>query len=698
MKYEQQLKSRMNPSWRLYYMAYGQLKQLLKQKSDHWLMQDEEEFEEIIGSELSKVCRFLHHQLDQIMEQTQLLEKQCHERTDISIGDSFTTQVTALVFDLNDTAQFLHTNRTAFDKMVKKHDRYTSFSFRTNYNRMVGTSSIDTYTQQLDTLMIRLCYLYDLGRQHQRTNLGHVDNNATVALDQQQQCTRFWIHPDNINEVKAICLFHLPMLSTMHRYDSAPPTAPDYSSKDANLINNVYLDNNNFDLYRERAELCNNSVNTSLSASEKDGSDYGDEVIRCRWFGQDTSTMHLERNHYHNKSQRFVLKGTPLSSCLSGGYHMGDKRTGLSDQDLPYHQVLESIRQRHLEPKCRITYQRTTFHQRESSLRLHVDTNIKLYKVSPDGANSYNSKKKQRKSQPDDDGVTSTMSFPYALLTIHYDDKHPGAALWLSQLLSSHLVYAVPHFSTFIHAIFLFYSDQLGTSFVTPWWMSLMGVDIRKLPCNRVGLTRSNSSQPLINGHRPTSFEGQPAIACNQHISISFTDTPTMDDDDNRQQSFSTGRSFGWWRRRGQHQEQHRYKHPQDSASDVSVAPPRQGKDDPPPQQTEQQQTDGTENILCQRTDLYHLVAVLRCSPDCGTQLIQSWRQDIKMDGGSVSHYDLSDGFVSIRGRFQYRSWQLRTRRYVLRYDDVFGPTVLCFFLVMSMIINIYLRLPLFDV
>lgn len=575
MKYEQQLKARMNPSWRLYYMGYGQLKQLLKQKSDHWLIQDEEEFEEIIGSELSKVCRFLHHQLDQIMEQTQLLEKRCHERTGSSVDDSFTTQVTVLVFDLNDTAQFLHANRTAFDKMVKKHDRYTSFSFRTSYNRMMGTSSIDTYTQQLDTLMTRLCYLYDLGRQPQQMNLGHVDDNSTVALDQnQQQCTRFWIHPDNINEVKAICLFHLPMLSAIHHYDSAPPIVPDYSLKDANLINSVYLDNSNFDLYRERAELCNNSANTSVSASEEDGSGQGDEVIRCRWFGHDTSTMHLERNYHHSKSQRFVLKGNSLSSCLSGGYHVGDKRTGLSDQDLSYHQVLESIRQRHLEPKCRITYQRTTFYQRGSSLRVHVDTNIKLYKVSAGGANSYSVKKKQHKSQRDDDSSSSSMSFPYALLTVHYGDKHPGGASWLSQLLSSHLVYAVPHFSLFIHAIFLFYGDQLGLSFITPWWMSLMGVDIRKLPCNRVGLSRSNSSQPLINGHRPTSFEGQPASPSDQHISIPFADTTTMDDG-LEQQSLSTVRLFGWWRRRGQHQEQHRYKHSQrqDSSSDDSVAP-----------------------------------------------------------------------------------------------------------------------------
>ncbi|OAD05346.1 hypothetical protein MUCCIDRAFT_125082, partial [Mucor lusitanicus CBS 277.49] len=42
--------------------------------------------------------------------------------------------------------------------------------------------------------------------------------------------------------------------------------------------------------------------------------------------------------------------------------------------------------------------------------------------------------------------------------------------------------------------------------------------------------------------------------------------------------------------------------------------------------------------------------------------------------------------------RFQIRSWQLRTNKQIVRYDDVWGPTVLCILIVTALIVNFYLR------
>jgi hypothetical protein len=43
-------------------------------------------------------------------------------------------------------------------------------------------------------------------------------------------------------------------------------------------------------------------------------------------------------------------------------------------------------------------------------------------------------------------------------------------------------------------------------------------------------------------------------------------------------------------------------------------------------------------------------------------------------------------------GRYQLRAWQLRTNRHITRYDDIYGPTVLCIMLVTALVINFYLR------
>ncbi|ORZ19360.1 hypothetical protein BCR42DRAFT_409635 [Absidia repens] len=404
MKYEQQLKSRMIPSWHLYYMAYSQLKQLLKQK---------EEFENILGSELSKVCRFLRHQLDRINEQTHQLESNSSRSDNGTSNSNYNNKVTELVFDLHDTTQFLHANKTAFDKMVKKHDRYTSFSIQHRYKQLITASSLDTYTKQMDTLMVRLCYLYDLCREPQQQP-DTVPEHAANDNSQQQQ-----------NYI-AICLFHLSMLSSIYPSNSNPPTPTTQPQGDKDCSNNitsVYLDNSNFDLYKKHVELCNDYNTTFLGMNAEDLDDWN--------------------------SNRMISGGNIHSSSSS-------------------------------------------------------------------------SNNKTQKNQGTGLGENKTHTFPYGLLTIDHQVA-PCAGNWLAQLLSSHLVYPVPRFSTFVHAISLFYSDQLALSFLSPWWLLSVPKDIRKSPCNHIGLSRTASARPLINGHRQASFEQLTAAAAatsSQHIAI----------------------------------------------------------------------------------------------------------------------------------------------------------------------------------
>ncbi|CAO3591897.1 unnamed protein product [Absidia cylindrospora] len=762
MKYEQQLKSRMIPSWHLYYMAYSQLKQLLKQKSDHWLIQDEEEFENILGSELSKVCRFLRHQLDRINEQTHQLEKQLQQERQrhqqqqqcisttaennngdsFVVDDGFAAQVTELVFELHDTTQFLHSNKTAFDKMVKKHDRYTSFSIQHRYNHLITASSLDTYTKQMDTLMVRLCYLYDLCRQPQQQPDIVPDHSANDNSQQQQKlhCTTFWIHPDNINEVKAICLFHLSMLPSIYPYDSNPSTTtahPQGEKDHNNNITSVYLDNGNFDLYKKQVELCNNYNTTFLWKDAADLDDWNsNRMVRCRWYGHDTSTMHLERQQSHGtgNQQRCIIDGVSEASYLDtrhGTNTVVNTSTGSRHLDNTYHQIQHSIRQQHLEPKCRTTCQRTTFQQRGSTtLRLHIDTNITLSKISSRNSNN----NKNQKHQGTGLGENKTHTFPYGLLTIDHQVA-PCTANWLVELLSSHLVYPVPRFSTFVHAISLFYGDQLALSFLSPWWLLSVPKDIRKAPCNHIGLSRSASTRPLINGHRQASFKQLTAAAAaaaatttsNQHIAIPLMHPTVYSHTNEVQHEASPGRST-WWplrlrlRRQPQQNDHQRLKSYEDGTLLLTKELPTTSITDLSSTTiiSKGKKTD-TANTSKGKREVNMDAAVKNnrmTEPKtyfANERTFISWLQFcavlLTVALSLFNHGDRTSRWMGAmflfmtcvlacyaQGRFQYRSWQLRTRRYVLRYDDVFGPTVLCCFLVIAMMINIYLRLPLFEI
>jgi hypothetical protein len=92
--------------------------------------------------------------------------------------------------------------------------------------------------------------------------------------------------------------------------------------------------------------------------------------------------------------------------------------------------------------------------------------------------------------------------FPYAVLEVKLQtqsgQKPPE---WVRQLISSHLVEAVPKFSKFIHGTATLFPDRIN---LLPFWMPQMDVDIRKPVTHDFGIRR-----PGLSGTTNTSDDDE---------------------------------------------------------------------------------------------------------------------------------------------------------------------------------------------
>jgi SPX domain protein involved in polyphosphate accumulation len=162
--------------------------------------------------------------------------------------------LTEVLFDVNDLAKFTRVNYIGFVKIVKKHDKWTGRNLQQHFIDAARAKPLDK--QRFDVAIVFISSLHDLCR------LRGLPRNGDSAAGGDQNAferatSKYWIHPDNITEVKAIIMLHLPVL--IFNKDKK------FESSDS-AISSVYFDNPDFDLYTGRLQR-----------------DEGAEAIRFRW-------------------------------------------------------------------------------------------------------------------------------------------------------------------------------------------------------------------------------------------------------------------------------------------------------------------------------------------------------------------------------------------------------------------------------
>ena len=294
-----------------------------------------------------------------------------------------------------------------------------------------------------------------------------------------------WLHPENILEVKTYILRHLPVLV----YNPQTSKVAESSLPDPS-ISSLYFDNPQFSLYNDKVEKT-----------------AGASSLRLRWFGHLSSKpeIFLEKKTLNengtSEENRLSLKEKYVGPVIVGESKLEKtverlrERQGSDDETARLKQSIEEIqgfiKDNNLQPMLRASYTRTAFQiPGDDRVRISLDTNLAFLREDSleSDAPCRDPGDWHRKDIDDVD-----MEFPFAELKQGELSRFPYAVLeikvrdgvskrikdWVSELRSSHLVKEAPRFSKFVHGVATLFEDYVNTF---PFWLGELDTDIRKDP------------------------------------------------------------------------------------------------------------------------------------------------------------------------------------------------------------------------
>ncbi|KAF2860165.1 SPX-domain-containing protein [Piedraia hortae CBS 480.64] len=488
VRFGQQLRSSLNREWSYYYISYDALKANLSTKG--WTEADEQRFVNLLEEELEKVFDFQKVKSQEIVRRINTCEKEVSEAIAHADEDGSTDDFALLEEDLSDIiaqvhdlARFTQLNYTGFQKIIKKHDKQTQWHLKPVFAARLNARPF--FKDDYDLTVINLSNLYDRVRNRGKPTTG---DSSSGGKQQNfiRQTTKYWVHPDNVTELKLTILKHLPVLVFN------PSKA---FEKEDSAISSVYFDNlDSFELYEGR-----------LKKSE------GAEAIRLRWYGgMGSQEIFVERKTHREDwtgeksvKARFSIKEKNVSAYLNGSLSPealfekmrrdGKKSPAEIDQlEQLAREIQFHVLDRKLEPACRSFYNRTAFQlPGDARVRISLDTELTLINEAHRTGSSW---------RRPDVGVDYPFSylnpseierFPYGILEVKLQTAAGSEPpQWIRDLVASHLVEAVPKFSKFIHGC----ATLFPRINLLPFWYIQMDTDIRKPIKNLLGVGRSIES------------------------------------------------------------------------------------------------------------------------------------------------------------------------------------------------------------
>ncbi|KIL67548.1 hypothetical protein M378DRAFT_73335 [Amanita muscaria Koide BX008] len=384
-------------------------------------------------------------------------------------------EVAILVADVHDLALYTKLNITGFMKILKKHDKQTGFQLKTTFIQNY-LEKRPFYKYNWDALIVKLSKLYNLVRTR-----GHPIRGDSSAGGNQsafvRQTTKYWVHPDNLVSLKLAILRHLPVL--VFNPDK------EYEPKDS-AITSIYFDNEDLELYLGRLEKVE-----------------GAEAIRLRWYGDvDSKTIFVERKTHREDwtgeksvKARFPLKEHLVNAFLRGEYTVDAdfqqlvKKGKKTQQEVDAmiqlaNEVQYSVLTRQLKPAMRSFYNRTAFQlPGDARVRISLDTELALVREDNWDGRIRSGDNWRRTDIGIDHPFEQVAAddkelFKYGVLEVkiqtQYGQQPPE---WITELVKSHLVEAVPKFSKFVHGCATLLPNRVD---LVPFWLPQMATDILK--------------------------------------------------------------------------------------------------------------------------------------------------------------------------------------------------------------------------
>ncbi|KAJ9071295.1 hypothetical protein DSO57_1038318 [Entomophthora muscae] len=483
MKFGTQLNGSLYSEWRFYYVDYDGLKRLIKPKQGcSFKEEDESKFVEFLQKDLEKVSSFQKIKLGELnrrIQHCEILVDSLAKQPDASVEayQSAQDEINRVIPEVNELAKFSRMNYTGFLKIIKKHDKHTGYVLKPMF--MVRLNSKPFFNENFDALLLKLSRLYALVRQDDPSTIQETVTSPKHTRTRVCRTVKYWVHPDNVMELKLYVLKHLPVLLYTSQANGSGKVDPRISS--------IYLDNDDFDVYTNRIEKKENSPTFCLSWF---GAEDNVEVFVERKMHREDWTGETHSKHQFKIKEKYVdgyLRGEPVMKKTI------DKLRRSNELPAPEVDSLENLAEeiqmavieRKLKPILRTFYNRTAFQMPgESFVRITLDTEVTMIRED-----NYDTPRSGEHWRRRDVGAKYPFSglppsdivrFPFAVLEVKLEmaagSTTPG---WVDHLINSHLVEPVPNFSKYIHGVASLLENRVP---LLPFWLPQMDKDIRRAP------------------------------------------------------------------------------------------------------------------------------------------------------------------------------------------------------------------------
>ncbi|KAA8619886.1 SPX domain-containing protein involved in vacuolar polyphosphate accumulation [Pyrenophora tritici-repentis] len=521
MKFGTTLRKSVYAPWKDKYIDYDKLKKLLKdnEDDDSWTADDESAFvDELANVQLEKVHNFITDISQKLRDRTSACEKKLEplaigiqddkenkdsqpEGASADAGDAtrkpepsqqerekllkeVLSELDNITKETKELEAFSRINFTAVIKATKKHDKIRGTSYRLRPFIDARIASHPLHTEDASPLLYRLSALYSFVRQSlEGKSKEALSFDESNAVGEDFTSYKFWVHMDNLFEVKTVILRRLPVLV----YNPQTSKVAEGTQRDP-TITSIYFDNPNFSLYTDK-------VNGKPDAAS----------LRLRWYGHlnEKPEIVFEKKVIKEgdaaEEVRFPIKAKYVQSFLEDHYHMEKSIEKMEYRPNKDQKKLDNfkkavtdiqgfIKEQKLQPMVRANYTRTAFQiPGDDRVRISLDTNLALIREDALDLD-------RPCRDPDDwhrrDIDNAQMEFPFKAIKKGEIHKFPYALLeikvkgmkkyeWIEDLMHSHLVKESPRFSKFVHGVAKLFEDNVNTF---PFWLSEVDNDIRKEP------------------------------------------------------------------------------------------------------------------------------------------------------------------------------------------------------------------------
>lgn len=506
MRFGKTLQTSFYEPWQDKYLDYPKLKSMLREdeyeEDESWTENDENRFsDEIFNVQLEKVTSFHEAKFKELKDR---VDSAFEKLKDLPTSDDgqprselatqrlkeLESELDTITNEVNQLKRYSNLNYTGFLKIVKKHDRKRGLRYKIRPLMMQQLSDRPFNSEQAyGPLIHRLSLAYFTVKQQLEEG---VSEGVMAELQDGVQETRngetysahkFWVHPDNLLEVKTFIMRRLPNLV----YSEV--SAKEVDGNEDPSLTSLYFDNSKFDLYKRKVER-----ETEASS------------LRLRWYGQLSASpeIFLEQKIVHeggtSEERKFTIKAKYVKSFIDGEYKMEKtiakmERQGQSEDEVARFKstvngIQDFIKERKLQPVVRANYKRTAFQKpTDDRIRISIDTDLAFVREDTlDSRRPCRDPNEWHRLDIDNRNIgypfkdinqSEVSRFPHALLEIKLKEDGRKRAEWIEDLISSHMVHPAARFSKFAHGVAVLFDDYVNT---LPFWLSDLDKEIRKDP------------------------------------------------------------------------------------------------------------------------------------------------------------------------------------------------------------------------